>query len=191
MDTSKANGFQGPHGDTLNLLRHDLGRYNPRAVVVFGSMARLLAGIELAQPPNDIDVMVIGDLLPETISKRSYPVACELHRIRTHRMINIAQILRYDPRPLALFRLYGSVLARRHCIDVIAACLLLGPEYRNFGIEQIEVDGRPDERDYSIHHVLLGHRWWKQLKKYAALRRGPLKRYSDKLAGVYEFQPRP
>ena len=178
-----------PYNQTLALLKDDLEPFNPRAVVVFGSMARLLAGTALDHQPNDIDVMVIGDLLPETIGHKTYPVTCELHRIRTDRIIGIARTLRYDPRPLALIRLYGSVLARRHCIDVIAACLLLGPGYRRFGIEQIEIDGHCDQRDYSIHHVLLGLDWWRQLQAYARCRRGPLKRYSDKLAGTYDFHP--
>ena len=69
METSRANGFHGPYNKTLKLLTRDLERHNPRAVVVFGSMARLLAGVQADQPPNDIDVMVIGDLLPDTISK--------------------------------------------------------------------------------------------------------------------------
>jgi len=72
-------------------------------------------------------------------------------------------------------------LAKQHASPVIAACLLLGGTYRAFGIEQIERDGREDQRDYSVHQVLLGHAWWRQLVAYARERRGPLKRLSDKI----------
>jgi hypothetical protein len=92
-------------------------------------------------------------------------------------------------KALALSKLYSKVVAKSHAIDVIAACLLLGPQYRAFGIEQIEINGRLDQRDYSIQKVLHGHEWWRQLCEYARARRGPFKRLSDKLVLRDTFQP--
>ena len=65
---------------------------------------------------------------------------------------------------------------------------MLGSGYGDFGIEQIEVDGVTDTRDYSIHQVLMGDAWWQKLCHYAAERRGPLKRLTDKIAYNYDFK---
>ena len=166
----------------------DLRDYHPRAAVLFGSMARHLAGIGALQVPNDIDVMVIGDNPPLGVEATDYGFEIELHRFQVYQFVDIAKSLRYDTRPVALSKLYGSVLARQHAKSVIAACLLLGPTYNDFGIEQIEVDNSIDERDYSIHQVLIGRRWWKRITAYARDRRGPLKRFSDKIVRQYEFE---
>ena len=77
---------------------------------------------------------------------------------------------------------------KQHSKDVIAACLLLGPDYNQFGIEQIEIDDLPDPRDYSVHKVWHGVKWWEKLSRYAKNRRGPLKRFSDKIVRQYEFE---
>ena len=87
-----------------------------------------------------------------------------------------------------LTKLYGDQLSRQRARNVIAACLLLGPSYRAFGIEQIEVDGLEDTRDYSIHQVLLGEQWWQRLSCFARERRGALKRFSDKITGSDQFR---
>ena len=89
---------------------------------------------------------------------------------------------------MALAKLYGDQLSRQHARNVIAACLLLGPRYREFGIEQIEVDGLEDTRDYSVHKVLSGDQWWQRLSSFARERRGPLKRLSDKIIGSDQFR---
>jgi hypothetical protein len=81
------------------------------------------------------------------------------------------------------------VLAKEHAIDIIAAAMLLGPEYGSFGIEQIEIDGITDRRDYSVHRVLMGKNWWTRLRQYATERRGPLMRFTDKIVDAYEFKP--
>jgi hypothetical protein len=104
------------------------------------------------------------------------------------RTVGIARSLRYDSRPVALSKLYSRVLAREHAIDVIAAAMILGPAYKDFGIEQIEVNGITDTRDYSIHRVLMGGEWWKRLCRYASQRRGPLMRFTDKIVHSYDFQ---
>jgi hypothetical protein len=101
--------------------------------------------------------------------------------MRTHVLVEIARSLRYDSRPVALSKLYGNQLIKQQANRVIAASLLLGPDYRSFGIEQIEVDGLEDPRDYSVHQVLLGRAWWRQIVEFARERRGPFKRFSDKI----------
>ena len=159
----------------------DLENHHPRAVLLFGSMARLLTGIDAAHSPNDIDLLVVGDQIPVTFETKNYGFPTEIIRMRTHTLTEIARSLRYDSRPVALAKLYGNQLVKQQASCVIAACLLLGADYRSFGIEQIELDGREDQRDYSVHQVLLGHRWWRQLADFACERRGPLKRFSDKI----------
>lgn len=161
--------------------------YHPKAALLFGSLARSLAGDPGDHPPNDIDLLVITNNTPFLIMQTDYGVAVELHSFTIDRMVGIAKCLRYDSRPVALSKLYGRVLAREHAIDVIAAAMLLGPDYGAFGIEQIDVDGIADARDYSIHQVLTGGEWWARLCGYARKRRGPLKRFVDKVAHTYDF----
>jgi predicted nucleotidyltransferase len=165
----------------------DLREYHPRAVILFGSMARCLAGVESQHIPSDIDLMVIGDNPPLGVEGQNDGYIIELHRFMVYQFVDIARSLRYDSKPVALSKLYGSVLAKRHAKNVIAACLLLGPSYNDFGIQQIEVDAVTDKRDYSIHSVLVGREWWRRISAYARERRGPIKRFSDKLVSQFEF----
>lgn len=167
--------------DILLGIVSDLKHHHPRVVLLFGSLARMLSGVDVAQAPNDIDLLVVGDQIPLYLESKNYGFPVEMIRMRTHTLTEIARSLRYDSRPMALAKLYGNQLVKQHASPVIAACLLLGSAYRAFGIEQIELEGREDPRDYSVHHVLTGHRWWGQLVDYARERRGPLKRLSDKI----------
>jgi hypothetical protein len=169
-------------------IKEALEIYHPQAVVLFGSLARHRQGLPLEHAPQDIDILAVGDNVPPTLAARYSHVPLELHRFRQHPFVAIARSLRYDPRPVALAKLYGDQLSRQHARNVIAACLLLGPSYRAFGIEQIEVDGLEDPRDYSIHQVLLGEQWWQRLSCFARERRGPLKRFSDKITGSDQFR---
>jgi hypothetical protein len=165
-----------------------LSDYYPKVVLVFGSLARLTAGQEVDHLPRDIDLFLVGDNKPFELIQETYAHPVEWHCYRTEEILGVARCLRYDPRPLALARLYSRNVVKQHARDVIAACLLLGPEYGDFGIEQIEIDGRADTRDYSVHQVLLGEQWWRRLCAYARQRRGPLLRFSDKIAGTYAFE---
>ncbi|MDJ0665781.1 MAG: hypothetical protein QNJ61_00845 [Desulfobacterales bacterium] len=173
--------------EMLPRITRDLAVHHPMAVVLFGSLARHLDGLPLTQPPQDIDVLVVGDNVPPTIAQKYQDAPLELLRFRVHPFVTLARSLRYDPKPMALARLYSRQLAQQHARSVIAACLLLGPGYRQFGIEQIEVDGLEDTRDYAIQQVLFGERWWRQISKFARERRGPLKRLSDKIVGADRF----
>lgn len=167
-----------------------LEAYHPQAVVLFGSMARHLQGLPLAHDPQDLDILVVSDNVPPTFAAQYGHLPLELHRFRLRPFLAIARSLRYDARPVALAKLYSDQLSRQHARNVIAASLLLGSRYRQFGIEQIEVDGLEDTRDYSVHQVLYGERWWQRLSCFARERRGPLKRFSDKITGNDRFRER-
>jgi hypothetical protein len=167
----------------LPRIASDLTRYHPLAVVLFGSLARHRCGLPLDRAPNDIDILAVGDNLPSNLRTKYSDLPLELLRFRCHDFLEIARSLRYDPKPLVLVRLYSDQLARQHARKVIAACLLLGTGYQKFGIEQIEIDGLEDSRDYSVHQVLFGEAWWHQISAFARERRGPLKRFSDKIVG--------
>ena len=158
-----------------------LAEDRPRCVVLFGSAATLLAGQGSGAPPRDLDILLVGDFPPPRDISKNLCFPVELHRLRAAELIDVATILRYDARLVALARLYADNLVRRHALRVIAACLLLGPGYRDFGFEQIEVDGRPDPRDYGCHRVLCGHDWWERIAAWARKRRGPVGRWSDRL----------
>jgi predicted nucleotidyltransferase len=167
--------------DILPRIVADLEGHHPRTIVLFGSMARLQAGIDTTHRPQDIDLLVVGDQIPINFETKAYGFPTEITRMRTYVFVEIARSLRYDSRPVALSKLYGNQLIKQQAHRVIAASLLLGPDYRSFGIEQIEVDGLEDPRDYSVHQVLLGRAWWRQIVEFARERRGPLKRFSDKI----------
>lgn len=174
----------------LAAIAGDLGKYHPKAVLLFGSMARFMVEDHSVPQPKDIDLLVVGDQIPVTFGSRNYGYPTEIRRMRTYTLTEIARSLRYDSRPVALAKLYGNQLVKQQADSVVAACLLLGPAYRSFGIEQIEVNGLEDPRDYSVHQVLHGSRWWRQVAAYARERRGPLKRFSDRISGSEIFAAR-
>jgi hypothetical protein len=178
--------FQG----LLNRIVRDLKPERPCAVLLFGSTARFLLEPNAVSQPRDIDLLVIGDQIPVTFETADYGFPTEIRRMRTFVLTEIARSLRYDSRPVALAKLYGKQMVQQAADGVVAACLLLGPDYRSFGIQQIEIEGREDPRDYSVHQVLDGHRWWRQVAAYARKRRGPLRRYSDRIAGREMFDAR-
>ncbi len=165
----------------------DLADCHPKALLLYGSLARLLAGQPCNHLPNDIDLLVITNNTPFLVMQTDYGYPVELHSFTVDRIVGIAKSLRYDSRPVALSKLYGRVLAKEHAIDVIAAAMMLGPEYGAFGIEQIDINGISDTRDYSLHRVIMGNKWWVRLCRYAQHRRGPLKRFVDKVAYVEDF----
>ena len=172
----------------LERIQDDLKDYHPKTVLLFGSLARHLAGDPGDNPPNDVDLLVVTNNTPFLVINKEYGCTVELNSLPVNRIVEIARSVRYDSRPAALSKLYGRVLAKEHSIDVIAAAMMLGPTYGDFGIEQIEIDGLTDQRDYSIHRVLMGRMWWERLCRYAQERRGPLMRFTDKIVGTYTFQ---
>jgi hypothetical protein len=176
-------------GQVVQEVTDDLQAYYPKTVLLFGSAARLLNGIGGEDAPNDIDMIFVGNNVPFQPMNRSYPFPLELHHVRVHRIVEIARTLRYDPKAVALSKLYGATLARQHSINIIIAAMLLGKAYNDFGIEQIAVGNTLDARDYSFHRVLYGENWWQELTRYARERRGVLGRFSDKVVKRYEFDP--
>jgi len=172
----------------LQRVKTDVIPYYPKTVLVFGSTARYMAREPVNHFPKDIDLVVVAGNLPYKAIHTDYGVPVELHRYHVDQIVAIAKILRYDPKAIALPKLYGKLFLKQHCIDVIVAAMLLGPTYGRFGIEQIEIDGLPDTRDYSVHHALHGEKWWARLREYACDRRGFIKRYSDKMVQQYEFK---
>jgi hypothetical protein len=173
----------------MEIITEDLKEYYPKAVLLFGSMARLLTGKDPDHLPNDMDLFIIGNSRPFKVENKDYGVAIDLHRLMVDQIMRIAKSLRYDSKLTALTKLYSKNVIKQHSIDVIAASLMLGPTYNDFGIEQIEIDGLIDKRDYSIHKVLLGEEWWIRLRNYALERRGPWKRFTDRMVGNEEFIP--
>lgn len=172
----------------IERIRADLKAYHPKALLLFGSMARHLAGDPGDHLPNDVDLLVVTNNTPFLVMRKEYGCAMELHSFTVARIVGIAKSLRYDSRPVALSKLYSRVLAKEHAIDVIAAAMMLGTAYGDFGIEQIEVNGIIDTRDYSIHQALMGSGWWERLCRYAVERRGPLMRFTDKIVRNYVFE---
>lgn len=166
----------------------DMKDYHPKALLLFGSLARRLAGDPGEHSPNDVDLLVITNNPPFAVMRGDYGCPVELHRFSVDQAVGIARCLRYDSRPIALCRLYSRVVARKHAIDVIAAAMMLGSAYNDFGIEQIENNGITDKRDYSIHRVLIGDAWWNRLRRYAGQRRGPLMRFTDRMVHNYDFE---
>ena len=173
----------------IDQITDDMKPYHPRVLLLFGSMARYLLGSPRARPPNDIDILVVGSNRPFGVFMKNYGVEVDLIHFRIDRFVKIAKSLRYDTRFLSLSKLYLSNLLARHARDIIAASILLGPRYNDFGIEQIEVDAMTDTRDYSAHIILLGDTWWDEITAYARNRRGPAKRLSDKIVHQSEFSP--
>ncbi|MCB2145438.1 MAG: nucleotidyltransferase domain-containing protein [Deltaproteobacteria bacterium] len=172
----------------IERIKADLIDYHPKALLLFGSLARCLVGEPGDHLPNDVDLLVVTNNTPFLVMKTDYGCAVELHSFPVNRIVDIARSLRYDSRPVALSKLYSRVLAKEHAIDVIAAAMMLGPAYGDFGIEQIEINGITDTRDYSIKRVLMGEAWWRHLCRYACERRGPLMRFTDKIVRNYDFE---
>jgi hypothetical protein len=177
-----------PMLSAIERIKADLDEYHPKALLLFGSLARRLSGDLGDHRPNDIDLLVVTNNTPFLVMKREYGCAIELHSFPMARILGIAKSLRYDSRPVVLCKLYSRVLAKEHAIDVIAAAMMLGPTYGDFGLEQIEINGIVDTRDYSIHRVLMGSSWWERLCRYATERRGPLMRFTDKMVHNYDFE---
>ncbi len=186
-ETGASSGIESKQ-NAVRELTNDLTAYHPNAVLLFGSMARYLAGYSLDAVPRDVDILMVGNNVPFDSESKEYGCNIELHIFKNEDIINIAKSLRYDAKPIALSKLYSKVILKNHSRDLIAACLLLGPAYNDFGIEQIEVDSLIDQRDYSAHKILYGEKWWWYLTEYARERRGALKRFSDKIVGRYEFE---
>lgn len=172
----------------LEQFTKELSACYPKAVVLFGSTVAFLENPAAKPAPQDLDILLVCDnpLLGVRMQDIDPPV--ELHRFRSHEAIGVARSLRYDTRAVALSKLYAKNVAKQHARDVILASILLGPSYNAYGIEQIEIEGRMDTRDYSRHMILDGRDWWRRLTAWARQRRSLFERLADKMVGADLFE---
>lgn len=171
----------------LMKLTDDLMVCYPKAVLLFGSAVAYMQDPASNAAPHDLDIMLVADNPLLDVSLESIVPPVELHRFRSDEVYTVARSLRYDSRVVALSKLYAKNVAKQHARDIILASILLGPAYNDFGIEQIDVDGRIDTRDYSRHLIFYGHQWWQRLTKWARQRRSILERLADKLVMADRF----
>jgi hypothetical protein len=160
----------------------------PKVVILFGSAAAYLDDPLAGPCPNDLDILLVSDNPLFGAGNLDTNPPAQLHRFRVQEVAGIARCLRYDPKPVALSKLYAKNVVKQHARDVIVACLLLGPSYNEFGIEQIDVNGLPDPRDYSRHKVLYGRQWWERLTTWSRQRSGFFKRLADKATFSDQFR---
>ena len=159
----------------------------PKTVLLFGSAVSFLEDPENHAPPNDLDVLLVCDNPLMDLEPGKSDPQVELHRFRTETVTAIARSLRYDTRAMALSKLYAKNVAAQHARDVILAAMLLGPDYNAFGIQQIEIEGLTDSRDYSKHRVLYGNTWWQRLTAWSRERRTFFQRMADKMISRDRF----
>jgi len=168
----------------LDLLRKDLGRHHPKAVLLFGSAARYLQKSQ-KEIPQDFDVFYVAAFTP--VLSKTLPVKIDLHAYTVYDIVRIARSLRYSPRFLSRARMYMHDTWHGTLRSDIAACLLLGPAYPDYGFLQME--NEKSRRDYSVHEVIFGKRWWRALQSWAQEYRGPKGLFLDKSIGKDHFRP--
>jgi len=168
----------------LRLIRDDLSTHHPRTVLIFGSAVRYLQKIQ-EEEPEDFDIFYVAPFTP--VLSESIPVKVDLHCYTEYELIRIARSLRYSPKFLSRAKMYMQDTWHATLRSDIAACLLLGPTYQDYGFLQME-----DEktfRDYSIHEVLSGKKWWHALQAWTQDHRGPKGLFFDKALGNDRFRP--
>ncbi len=168
------------------LTTHLAGCY-PKVVILFGSAVAFLEDPWGGSCPNDLDILLVCDNPLLGLGDIDTKPPVEMHRFRVQEVTAIARSLRYDPKSMALSKLYAKNVVKQHARDVIVASMLLGPSYNDFGIEQIEINGRLDPRDYSRHRVLYGKLWWDRLTAWSRYRSGFFKRLADKVISADQF----
>ncbi len=166
----------------LGRITQDVIRYYPKALILFGSAARYLQG-EGSEAPEDIDLLHIGTMPP--IENEEYDFPVDLFFFETREIIAIARTLRYLPKAAARAKMFLKDNWKGYVRADIAACLLLGKKYPDYGFLQMEDEEKI--RDYSIHTVLHGEPWWRALQEYAREHRGALGLGIDKTLGLDRF----
>lgn len=164
-------------------ITREVTRYYPRTVILFGSAARHLQGLQ-TESPEDIDLLYVGTLSP--IEKHKYDIPVDLFFFETREILSIAKSLRYLPKATARSKMFFKDNWRGYVRADIAACLLLGPAYPAYGFLQME--GEEQYRDYSVHQVLHGASWWYALQEYAQEHRGVMGLGIDKILGLDRFK---
>ncbi len=160
----------------------DLVGHHPRAIVLFGSAARYLNGLQ-DQEPEDIDLLYVGLIKPMKFG--TYRIPCDVFYFEEYEILSIAKSLRYSPKSMARAKMYFKDSWKGYVRSDIASCLLLGPGYAEYGFLQMEDEERP--RDYSVHKALFGESWWRSLQQYAQEHRGLKGLVIDKMHGLDRF----
>ncbi len=166
----------------IRQITRDILQYYPKSVILFGSAARFLRG-DQTKAPEDIDLLHVGSMRP--IEKSRYGLPVDLFFFETWEIISIARTLRYLPKAAARAKLFMKDSWRGYVRADIAACLLLGSKYPEYGFLQMENEEK--YRDYSVHKVLCGETWWRALQQYAREHRGALGLGIDKTLGLDRF----
>jgi hypothetical protein len=161
----------------------DLVRHHPRAVILFGSAARYMSGIQ-EDAPEDIDLLYVGRFKP--MHTEVYRIPCDLFFFQEHEILSIAKSLRYSPKSMARAKMFFKDSWKGYVRSDIVSCLLLGSAYADYGFLQMEDEEKP--RDYSIHKVLYGEPWWRALQRYAQEHRGLKGLGIDKVLGLDRFE---
>ena len=167
----------------LKLIRDDLSAHHPRTVLLFGSAARYLHKIQ-EEEPEDFDIFYVAPFTPAL--SETIPVDVDMHCYTEYELIRIARSLRYSPKFLSRAKMYMQDTWHATLRSDIAACLLLGPSYQDYGFLQME--NEETFRDYSIHEVLLGKKWWQSIQAWTQKYRGPKGLFFDKALGNDRFR---
>ncbi len=168
--------------EVIEKIRVDLARFYPKTVVLFGSAARFMCGVQ-EQAPQDIDLLYVGSIRP--IKNEKYPIDHDFFFFEEHEIVSIARSLRYQPKALSRAKMYFKDSWNGYVRSDIASCLLLGASYASYGFLQME--NEEEFRDYSIHNVLLGESWWCALQAFAQDYRGIKGLGVDKILGADRF----
>lgn len=170
--------------EIVKQIRQDYMEFYPKALIIFGSAARFLAGAQ-TEAPQDIDVLFVGSIKP--FRTKQYPITHDLFFYPEDEIINIAKSLRYHPRAVSRAKMYMRDTWEGIVRSDIAACLLLGATYQEYGFLQMENEAT--FRDYSVHIPIYGDDWWHSLQHYARRHRGWRGLIVDKALGLDVFDP--
>lgn len=160
----------------------DLALHYPKAVILFGSAARYLQGLQ-GEAPEDIDMLYVGTMPP--IENNTYAIPVDLFFFNIQEILGIAKSLRYLPKPASRAKMFLKDNWKGYVRSDIAACLLLGLKYTEYGFLQME--NEETYRDYSVQMVLHGKTWWQTLQQYAQEHRGIKGLGVDKILGLDHF----
>ena len=166
------------------LIRDDLAAHHPKTVLLFGSAARWMQKLQ-NEKTKVFDVFYVASFTP--VLSKSLPVKVDLHAYKEYEIIRIARSLRYSPRFLSRAKMYMQDTWHATLRSDIAACLLLGPAYQDYGFLQME--NEETFRDYSIHEVIFGKTWWRSLQAWTQDYRGPKGLFFDKVLANDQFKP--
>ena len=153
-------------------------------MLLFGSGARYHQNLQ-EKAPSDLDLFYVGTFSPRV--PKDLPMKFDLHTYTEYEIVQIARSLRYSPKSLSRAKMYMKDTWQGTLRSDIAACLLLGSGYGEYGFLQME--NETVFRDYSIHEVVHGDKWWRAIQQYAQEYRGLKGLFFDKALGSDRFRP--